>query len=90
MPPHFIFTIDYFMLSCYHVYMTIKKGAAHMAATKAHLDGNARHMAKLERIVIQPYKEEAQAIRAAAQAAGQTMTQYILQAIRQRMESESK
>ena len=59
-----------------------------MSATKAHLDGNTRHQAKLMRIVLQPYKEEGAQIRAAAAAAGQSVQGYILQAIRDRMEKE--
>ena len=61
-----------------------------MAATKAHLDGNARHQEKLKRIIIQPYKEEAERILAAARSANQSPTQYILDAVRARMESENR
>lgn len=59
-----------------------------MSATKAHLDGNTRHQAKLMRIVLQPYKDEGQQIRDAAQRAGQSTQAYILQAVRERMERE--
>ena len=43
-------------------------------ATKAHLEGNARHIAKLDSMLLRPYKEEGAEIRAAAAAAGQKPT----------------
>lgn len=58
-------------------------------ATKAHLDGNARHIAKLDNILLRPYKAEGAAIRAAAANAGQSVQAYILQAIRERMERDN-
>ena len=51
---------------------------------------NAAHQQKLMRIVVQPYVEEGEAIRAAAAAAGQSTQAYVLQAVRDRMERESK
>ena len=51
--------------------------------------GNARHQAKLDRIVIQPEKEEGAEIRQAASNAGQSVQGYILQAIKERMEREN-
>ena len=51
--------------------------------------GNARHQAKLDRIVIQPEKEEGTIIRQAASNAGQSVQGYILQAIKERMEREN-
>ena len=51
--------------------------------------GNARHQAKLDRIVIQPEKEEGSIIRQAAANAGQSVQGYILQAIKERMEREN-
>ncbi len=59
-----------------------------MTATKAHLDGNQRHQAKLMRIILQPYKDEGQRIKDAASEAGQSTQAYILQAVRDRMEKE--
>ena len=56
--------------------------------TQAKKDGNARHIAKLDVIKVQPYKEEGAAIRAAAAAAGQSVQAYILQAVRAQMERE--
>ena len=62
-----------------------------MAATEAHLRGNLKHQTeKLTRITIQPYKEEAQAIKDAAEAAGVSVTRYILDAVRWRMERDAK
>jgi len=50
-------------------------------STDAKRQGNQRHQAKLDRIVIQPYREEGQRIRSAAQAAGLSVQQYILKCI---------
>lgn len=56
--------------------------------TQAKREGNARHIAKLDVIKIQPYKEEGAAIRAAAAAAGMSVQRYILEAVREKMEHE--
>lgn len=53
--------------------------------TKAKKDGNARHIAKLDVIKIQPYKEEGAAIRAAAKAANKSVQGYVLEAVREHM-----
>ena len=58
-------------------------------STDAKRAGNARHQAKLDRIVIQPEKEEGAIIRQAAANAGQSGQGYILQAIKERMEREN-
>lgn len=58
-------------------------------STDAKRAGNARHQAKLDRIVIQPEKEEGAIIRRAAADAGQSVQGYILQAIKERMEREN-
>ena len=58
-------------------------------STDAKRAGNARHQAKLDRIVIQPEKEEGSIIRKAAANAGQSVQGYILQAIKERMEREN-
>ena len=50
---------------------------------------NAGHLAKLGRIVLQPYKEEDEAIRDAAKTAGQSLQGYILQAVRQKMRADA-
>lgn len=49
-----------------------------------------RHLAKLDVIRVQPYKNQGAAIRAAAAAAGQSLQGYILQAVRARMEKEGQ
>lgn len=54
-------------------------------ATKAHLEGNARHIAKLDSMLLRPYKAEGAEIRAAAAAAGQSV-----QAHSQRMQHEQQ
>lgn len=57
--------------------------------TDAKKAGNARHVAKLDLIKIQPYREEGATIRAAATDAGQSLQAYVLQAVRERMLRES-
>ena len=61
-----------------------------MATKPNKLATNAAHAAKLERIVIQPYKEEGEAIRAAAKLSGQSLQSYILDAVRDRMQREKE
>lgn len=56
-----------------------------MALTDAKKASDARHNAKLDQIMIKPYKDEGEAIRAAAKDAGQSLQGYILQAVRDRM-----
>ena len=56
--------------------------------TQAKKDGNARHVAKLDLIKIQPYKEEGIEIRVAALMAGQSVQAYVMQAIRERLSRE--
>ena len=46
-------------------------------------------MAKLDRIVLQPSKDEGTVIRAAAASAGESVQGYCLTAIRARMERDS-
>ena len=58
-------------------------------STDAKRAGNARHQAKLDRIVIQPEKEEGTIIRQSASNAGQSVQGYILQAIKERMKREN-
>ena len=81
------------MLSCQHVILrkhdNMNLEVLYKLATKAHLDGNARHIAKLDNILLRPYKAEGAAIRAAAAEAGQSVQAYILQAIRERMERDN-
>ena len=49
---------------------------------------NAGHIATLDLLMVQPYKDEGAAIRAAAAKANQSISAYILQAVRERMERE--
>ncbi|MBD5098142.1 MAG: hypothetical protein HDT35_01055 [Clostridiales bacterium] len=51
---------------------------------------NDAYNAKCDRIVIQPRKERGQEIREAAEAAGQSLQGYILQAVRERMERDKR
>lgn len=59
-----------------------------MALSQAKRASDAKHIAKLDIIKIQPYKEEGAAIRAAAASSGKSLQSYILQAIREKMERE--
>lgn len=59
-----------------------------MALTEKKKLSDQRHHEKLDRISIQPYKEEGAAIRAAAAAAGESVQGYVLKAVRTRMEQE--
>lgn len=60
-----------------------------MALSQAKKASDARHIAKLDVIKVQPYKEEGAAIRAAAAAAGKSVQGYILQAVREKMERDA-
>ena len=57
-------------------------------STEAKKAGNKRHQLKLDRIVIQPRKEEGERIRSAAADAGESLQGYILSAVRDRMERD--
>ena len=59
-----------------------------MAVSESKRITDARHIAKLAQIKIQPYKEEGQLIRDAAASAGVSVQRYILQAVRERMDRE--
>lgn len=50
---------------------------------------NNRYLAKLKAITLRARPEEAEQMRAAADAAGQSLQGYILQAVRERMTRES-
>ena len=60
-----------------------------MALTEKKAATNAKYMAKLDRIVLQPSKDEGTVIRAAAASAGESVQGYCLAAIRARMERDS-
>ena len=59
-----------------------------MAVSEAKRITDARHQAKLDQIMIRPYKEEGQQIREAAKAAGKSLQGYILEAVQERMGRE--
>ena len=59
-----------------------------MSVSEAKRITDARHQAKLDQIMVRPYKEEGQLIREFAAASGQSVQRYILQAVRERMERE--
>lgn len=59
-----------------------------MAVSESKRITDARHIAKLDQIKIQPYKEEGQMIREAAASAGVSVQRYILDAVRERMDRE--
>lgn len=57
-----------------------------MAVSEAHKAASKKWNASRDNIMIRPTKEEGAAIRAAAEAAGQSVQQYILLAVREYME----
>ena len=59
-----------------------------MSVSEAKTITDARHQAKLDQIMLRPYKEEGQLIREFAATAGQSVQGYIVQAVRERMERE--
>lgn len=59
-----------------------------MAVSDAHKRASKKWNASKDNLMIRPTKEEGAAIRAAASAAGQSNQQYILQAVRDRMNRE--
>lgn len=59
-----------------------------MTATPAQIKANVKYNKSRDNIMIRPTKEEGQQIRQAAADAGQSVQQYILQAIRSRMEKD--
>ena len=59
-----------------------------MALSKQKAISDKRHLDKLDKIKIQPYKAEGAAIRQAAADAGQSLQGYILQAVRERMDRD--
>lgn len=59
-----------------------------MAYTDKKRESNKRSDAKYSQILLKPYKADADNIRAAAAAAGQSLQGYILQAVRDRMQKD--
>lgn len=59
-----------------------------MALSEKKAITDKRHQDKLDKIKIQPYKNQGAAIRAAAEERNQSLQKYILDAVRARMEQE--
>lgn len=59
-----------------------------MALSEAKKAADKRHTAKLDNIMVRPYREEGAAIRSAAAAAGKSVQGYVLEAVREKMERE--
>lgn len=61
-----------------------------MALSEKKAITDKKHLDKLDKMKIQPYKEEGAKIRAAAEQAGQSLQGYILQAVRTRMKMDEE
>ncbi len=61
-----------------------------MTMSKAKVECNTRYLKKLDNLVVRPTKERGQQIRAAAAEAGQSVQAYILQAVAERMDRDSR
>lgn len=61
-----------------------------MAVSEAHKRASNKWNSNRDNIMIRPEKEEGQTIRDAAKDAGQSVQAYVLQAVRERMERESR
>lgn len=61
-----------------------------MALSEKKAITDKKHLDKLDKMKIQPYKEEGAKIRAAAEQAGQSLQGYILQAVRTRMKADEE
>lgn len=59
-----------------------------MALSEAKKAADKRYTAKLDNIMVRPYREEGSTIRAAAAAAGMSVQAYVLRAVRAWMERE--
>lgn len=60
-----------------------------MTQTAAQLAASRAYKTKLDQIMVRPHKDEGAQIRAAADAAGQSVQAYVLQAVRERMSKTS-
>ena len=60
-----------------------------MALSEAKKAAYKRHTAKLDQIMIRPYKEKGAEIRHAAKARGMSIQAYILEAVQMRMDREA-
>lgn len=74
--------IDVFLCFCYDVI-----GGDNMS-TEAHIRASMEYNKKRDCLVIRPDNTTGAAIREAAEKAGQSVQQYILQAVKERMERE--
>ena len=61
-----------------------------MAMSEAHNKASAKWNASRDNIMIRPTKEHGQRIREAAAAAGQSVQQYVLEAVGARMDREGR
>ena len=61
-----------------------------MALSEKKAITDKKHLDKLDKMKIQPYKEEGAKIRVAAEQAGQSLQGYILQAVRTRMKMDEE
>jgi uncharacterized protein (DUF1778 family) len=59
-----------------------------MALSQRKAETDKRHLDKLDKIKIQPYKNQGAAIRAAAATAGKSLQGYILEAVAEKMERD--
>lgn len=60
-----------------------------MALSEAKRAADKRHTAKLDQIMVRPYKEKGLEIRRAAKAHGMSLQAYILEAVQMRMDREA-
>jgi hypothetical protein len=68
----------------------LNHGGDNVAISEKKAITDKRHHEKLDRIVIQPYKEHGGKIRQAAADAGQSLQGYILQAVDEKMDRDKK
>jgi uncharacterized protein (DUF1778 family) len=61
-----------------------------MALSQRKAETDKRHLDKLDKIKIQPYKNQGAAIRAAAATAGKSLQGYILEAVAEKMERDGR
>lgn len=70
------------------IFRVIKKEVIYMAVSEAHKRASYKYNSNRGSITLRPTKEEDAQIRAAAAASGDSLQNYILQAVRERMERE--
>lgn len=74
---------------CYILYIKINRGNIMAVSARKRLN-NDKYNAKCTQINLKPLTPEANAIKAAAKASGQSIQGYILQAVRERMAKEGQ